>query len=68
VFVTREAGSGETHFYACPECGKDYSVHAAQDPLVSVLERRLRRRLLSREREGKSEGESSGGEDAYVHS
>ena len=28
---------------------------------------RLRRRLLSREREGKSEGESSGGEDAYVH-
>jgi len=40
VFVNREAGSGETHFYTCPECGKDYSVHAAQDPLVSLLEPR----------------------------
>ena len=34
VFVNREEGSGETHFYTCPECGKDYSVHAAQDPLL----------------------------------
>jgi hypothetical protein len=40
VFVNREPGSGETQFYACPECGKDYTVHAAQDPLVSVLEPR----------------------------
>jgi uncharacterized protein with PIN domain len=40
VFVTREVGSGETQFYTCPECGKDYTVHAAQDPLVSVLEPR----------------------------
>ena len=40
VFVSREPGSGEEHDYDCPECGKDYSVHAAVDPLVSVLEAR----------------------------
>ena len=40
VFVSREAGSGETHSYDCPECGKDYMVHAALEPLVSVLEAR----------------------------
>lgn len=40
VFVSREAGSGETHSYDCPECGKDYPVHAALEPLVSVLEPR----------------------------
>ena len=40
VFVSREAGSGEEHSYNCPECGKDYTVHAALEPLVSVLEPR----------------------------
>lgn len=40
VFVSREAGSGEAHGYECPECGKDYTVHAALEPLVSVLEPR----------------------------
>jgi len=40
VFVSRETGSGETHSYDCPECGKDYPVHAALEPLVSVLEPR----------------------------
>lgn len=40
VFLSREAGSGEEHSYECPECGKDYTVHAALGPLVSVLEPR----------------------------
>ena len=40
VFVSREVGSGEEHPYECPECGKDYLVHAALEPLVSVLEPR----------------------------
>jgi uncharacterized protein with PIN domain len=40
VFVSREAGSSEEHCYDCPECGKDYTVHAALEPLVSVLEPR----------------------------
>lgn len=40
VFVSRETGSGEEHGYECPECGKDYLVHAALEPLVSVLEPR----------------------------
>ena len=40
VFVSREVGSGEEHSYNCPECGKDYTVHAALEPLVSVLEPR----------------------------
>ena len=40
VFVSREAGSGEEHSYHCPECSKDYLVHAALEPLVSVLEPR----------------------------
>lgn len=40
VFVSREVGSGEEHAYACPECGKDYTVHAALEPLVSVLDPR----------------------------
>jgi uncharacterized protein with PIN domain len=35
VFVSREAGSSEEHCYDCPECGKDYTVHAALEPLVS---------------------------------
>ena len=41
VFVSREVGSGEEHSYDCPECGKDYAVHAAQEPRVSVLEPRI---------------------------
>ena len=40
VFVSREPGSGEEHGYECAECGKDYLVHAALEPLVSVLEGR----------------------------
>ena len=40
VFVSREAGSGETQSYDCPECGKDYTAHAALEPLVNVLEPR----------------------------
>jgi uncharacterized protein with PIN domain len=40
VFVSREVGSGEEHAYECPECGKDYPVHAALEPLVSVLDGR----------------------------
>lgn len=40
VFVSREVGSGEEHVYACPECTKEYPVHAALEPLVSVLEPR----------------------------
>ena len=40
VFVSRESGSGEEHGYECPECGKEYTVHAALEPLVSVLEPR----------------------------
>ena len=40
VFVSREVGSGEEHSYNCPECGKDYTAHAALEPLVSVLEPR----------------------------
>ena len=40
VFVSREAGSGEMNGYECPECGKDYTVHAALEPLVSVLDSR----------------------------
>ena len=40
VFVSRESGSSEEHSCDCPECGKDYTVHAALEPLVSVLEPR----------------------------
>lgn len=40
VFVSREAGSAEEHGYECHECGKDYVVHAALEPRVSVLEPR----------------------------
>jgi predicted RNA-binding Zn-ribbon protein involved in translation (DUF1610 family) len=40
VFVSREVGSDEQHDYECPECGKDYTVHAALEPLLSVLEPR----------------------------
>ena len=40
VLVSRERGSGEEHPYECPECGKDYTVHAALEPLVSLLEPR----------------------------
>ncbi|MDB5940855.1 MAG: hypothetical protein JWQ13_421 [Ramlibacter sp.] len=40
VFVSREVGSGEEHPYECPECGKDYVVHAALEPLVNLLEPR----------------------------
>jgi hypothetical protein len=40
VFVSREVGSGEEHSYHCPECGKDYLVHAALEPLVNLLESR----------------------------
>jgi len=39
VFVSREIGS-EEHEYTCPECGKQYPVHAALEPLVSVMEPR----------------------------
>ena len=37
VFVSREPGSGEEHGYECPECGKQYLVHAALEPRVSLL-------------------------------
>ena len=40
VFVSREAGSGDEQGYDCPECGKDHLVHAAIEPLVSLLEPR----------------------------
>ena len=40
VFVSRETGSGEIQNYHCPECGKDYTAHAALEPLVNVLEPR----------------------------
>ena len=40
VFVSREVGSSEEHGYECPECGKDYVLHAALEPLISVLEPR----------------------------
>jgi hypothetical protein len=40
VFVSREAGSSEEHSYHCPECAKDYLVHAAIEPLVNLLEPR----------------------------
>lgn len=37
VFVLRQRGSDEEHGYACPECGKEYTVHAALEPRLSVL-------------------------------
>lgn len=40
VFASREVGSGEEQSYECPECGKDYLVHAALEPLLSLLEAR----------------------------
>lgn len=40
VFVSREVGSGEEHGYECPECSKEYVVHAALEPRVSLLEPR----------------------------
>lgn len=40
VFLSRETGSGEVQNYHCPECGKDYTAHAALEPLVNVLEQR----------------------------
>lgn len=40
VFVSREVGSGEEHSYECPECGKSELVHAALEPLVSLLDAR----------------------------
>lgn len=40
VLVSREVGSGEERSYECPECGKDYLVHAAIEPRLSLLEPR----------------------------
>lgn len=40
VFVQRRAGSGEEQRYDCPECGKNYLVHAALEPLLSLLAER----------------------------
>ena len=37
VFVSREAGSDESQDYACPECNKQYTTHAALEPVVSLL-------------------------------
>jgi len=40
VLVSRLAGDDEHEEYACPECGKGYTTHAALPPLVSLLARR----------------------------
>jgi hypothetical protein len=40
VLVSRLPGDDEHEEYACPECGKEYSTHAALPPLVSLLSRR----------------------------
>ena len=40
VLVSRLAGDDEHEDYACPECGKGYTTHAALPPLVSLLARR----------------------------
>ena len=40
VLVSRLAGDDEHEDYACPECGKGYTTHAALPPLVSLLMRR----------------------------
>ncbi len=40
VLVSRLAGGDEHEDYACPECGKGYTTHAALSPLVSLLARR----------------------------
>jgi len=37
VLVSRLPGGDEHEGYACPECGKTYSTHAALEPLVSLL-------------------------------
>lgn len=40
VLVSRQAGADEHEDYACPECGKGYTTHAALSPLVSLLAHR----------------------------
>jgi uncharacterized Zn-finger protein len=40
VFAQREVGSGEEQRYNCPECGKNYRVHAALEPRLSLLAER----------------------------
>ncbi len=40
VLVSRMPGDDEHEDYACPECGKGYTTHAALPPLVSLLARR----------------------------
>ena len=40
VLVSRLPGADEHEEYACPECGKGYSTHAALPPLVSLLTKR----------------------------
>ena len=37
VLVSRINGGDEHEDYACPECGKTYSTHAALEPLTSLL-------------------------------
>ncbi|MDB5871476.1 MAG: hypothetical protein JWQ07_918 [Ramlibacter sp.] len=40
VLVSRMAGDDEHEDYACPDCGKGYTTHAALPPLVSLLAHR----------------------------
>ncbi len=40
VLLSRQAGEDAHEEYACPECSKGYSTHAALPPLVSLLSRR----------------------------
>lgn len=37
VFVSRERGGVDHEGYACPECEKSYTTHAALEPMVSLL-------------------------------
>lgn len=37
VLVSRLPGEDEHEEYACPECSKGYTTHAALPPLVSLL-------------------------------
>ena len=40
VLLSRQAGADEHEEYACPDCGKGYTTHAALAPLVSLLAHR----------------------------